>query len=505
MVDDSMIMATLSNREKCQLADEVERLKSKLEDASIAETAAMAREIQDQDVGKDSVVAELQEEVESLQEEIQDLQAKVKDLKKENGALEKKLVVATVASAAVGAAASSAATKSRASRYRSRLSSETGDDAGSTVYAATPAGGDAGDKAALAVEKEKLREKLAASEVMVSNLMNQVAQLETFCEEVESQGATDISALKMRIAELEQQVASSAATLAAASQLQNSLKGGAPQVNEGVGGDVLELQDERMDRERASLLRQLEQEEVAREGLEDQLKGRVEDYGDDEALDAVEAFESKYARMKERYKILSLRVGYSDDEALDAVESKCARRKERCKTIIKAGGSVRGEENCGDDEALDAVEAFEYKYVRIKERYKDLERRSQDDLDQLADQLVQAQHTVKQLQKQVHELQENPPAAPNASYGARAGRAASRVSLDAIEENQLLIQKLVDTQMEMALMMEQEAMLRRDKLRAIEAYRQLKAQLEGQPLEDPGRSTKSPKGPMFRRSTNDLQ
>lgn len=127
-------------------------------------------------------------------------------------------------------------------------------------------------------------------------------------------------------------------------------------------------------------------------------------------------------------------------------------------------------ERNGDDDAAEAVEAFENKYKRLKEKYKVLEESSQDELDDLSDQLAAAQAQVSDLQRHVKQLQST-----QNTVGARAaGPAASTEELASLRaENERVVSQLVATTMELAEVAEAEITLRRDLARAKEVNMKL--------------------------------
>ena len=108
----------------------------------------------------------------------------------------------------------------------------------------------------------------------------------------------------------------------------------------------------------------------------------------------------------------------------------------------------RGLEHMGDDEALEAVEAFEVKYTRLREKYKQLERSSGEEADSLAAQLQDAQDEVERLRRS------------GGSGGARGGAGLAPAQLRELEElrreNEAVVQQLVAKQMELAELHEQQ-------------------------------------------------
>ncbi|GFH18091.1 C2 NT-type domain-containing protein [Haematococcus lacustris] len=68
-----------------------------------------------------------------------------------------------------------------------------------------------------------------------------------------------------------------------------------------------ERQISRLVRDNESLSSQLKAEAALRERLEGQVVRGLENMGDDEAIEAVEAFEEKYKRLRERYRAGSSR------------------------------------------------------------------------------------------------------------------------------------------------------------------------------------------------------
>lgn len=109
----------------------------------------------------------------------------------------------------------------------------------------------------------------------------------------------------------------------------------------------------------------------------------------------------------------------------------------------------RGLSDMGDDEAVEAVEAFEVKYARLKERYKQLEAAAGDEADDLAAQLADAQAELEQLRR----------ARPNGTgvQGARGVGGANSTEITSLkEENERLVGQLVSKQMEFAMLSEEQ-------------------------------------------------
>ncbi len=114
----------------------------------------------------------------------------------------------------------------------------------------------------------------------------------------------------------------------------------------------------------------------------------------------------------------------------------------------------RGLKNMGEDELLETVEAFESKYLRLKERHRKHEAAAADEIDHLTQQLLEAQHAAEQAQAA---------AAASAGKGARgaapppaAAAAAPREVAELRRENDVLIGQLVAKQMEVAQLAEEQ-------------------------------------------------
>ncbi|MEW5296787.1 MAG: hypothetical protein WDW36_000041 [Sanguina aurantia] len=110
----------------------------------------------------------------------------------------------------------------------------------------------------------------------------------------------------------------------------------------------LESQCARLALENTSLAHQLAEEVALREQLEEQLLRRLEDFGDEEAQDIVGAFETKYSKIKDRYKALQESNGeYVDElqEQIDALHAAADQMQAQLKAAesrAEEGGSRRG-------------------------------------------------------------------------------------------------------------------------------------------------------------------
>ncbi|GIL59066.1 hypothetical protein Vafri_14027 [Volvox africanus] len=142
----------------------------------------------------------------------------------------------------------------------------------------------------------------------LEQLRKQVAQLEK--QLLDEQVAKDDLSKKMqkyadKIADLEDQLA----------EMEDEAAGaGGRQSREKVAD--LEARVSRLEREKATLEEQLEEEWATRKQLEKSLKNKLDRAGDDEAAETVAAFEVKYNRLKERYKMLE----ESSQEELDELQ-----------------------------------------------------------------------------------------------------------------------------------------------------------------------------------------
>lgn len=136
----------------------------------------------------------------------------------------------------------------------------------------------------------------------------------------------------------------------------------------------------------------------------------------------------------------------------------------------------RGLSDMGDDEAVEAVEAFEVKYTRLKERYKQLEAAAGEEADDLAAQLADATAELESLKKAAAA------AGPSGGVvaGAGLGRASGTVGKELAqlrEENETLVSQLVAKQMEFAQLSEEQAMLKRELYRAKEVNMKLASKM----------------------------
>ena len=106
-----------------------------------------------------------------------------------------------------------------------------------------------------------------------------------------------------------------------------------------------------------------------------------------------------------------------------------------------------------------------------QERYKALEESSQEEIDELAVQLTEAQERIATLEGQVAEVQQR---RGGAGLGGGGGRSADA---QLKEENVRFVMQLVAKQMELAQLSESETMLKRDLSRAKEVNVKLAAKL----------------------------
>ncbi|GIL91294.1 hypothetical protein Vretimale_9986 [Volvox reticuliferus] len=145
------------------------------------------------------------------------------------------------------------------------------------------------------------------SDAELEQLRKQVSQLEK--QLLDEQVAKDDLNKKMqkyadKIADLEDQLA----------EMEDEVAGPGRQSKEKVAD--LEARVSRLEREKATLEEQLEEEWATRKELEKNLKNKLDRAGDDEAAQTVAAFEVKYNRLKERYKMLE----DSSQEELDELQ-----------------------------------------------------------------------------------------------------------------------------------------------------------------------------------------
>ncbi|KXZ54204.1 hypothetical protein GPECTOR_5g298 [Gonium pectorale] len=149
-------------------------------------------------------------------------------------------------------------------------------------------------------------------------------KLETVCDDLEdkarmAQERADVLEAELERANvcirgLEAAAASATATMEALQHRIEEEAGGGQQSKERMA--ELESRTARLLREKAVLEEQLADERAARQELEDTLKDKLDRAGDDEAAETVAAFEVKYNRLKERYKMLE----ESSQEELDELQ-----------------------------------------------------------------------------------------------------------------------------------------------------------------------------------------
>ncbi|GLC41964.1 hypothetical protein PLESTM_001271200 [Pleodorina starrii] len=165
----------------------------------------------------------------------------------------------------------------------------------------------------------------------------------------------------------------------------------------------------RLSREKATLEEQLEEERATRKELEETLKDKLDRAGDDEAAETVAAFEVKYNRLKERYKMLE----ESSQEELDEL---------------------------------------------------------QDQLTEAQSQVANLQRQIKQLQSQLTQSR-SAGAAAGGTAGMSSGNMEELRNLRS--ENERLVQQLVAKKMELAELSESEITLRRELARLHEVNMKL--------------------------------
>jgi len=375
MVDESMLLAVKNQQERRALQDQVDKLKQQLEDRGRSSMAGSEAE---------EVMADLRQQVEALQKENEDLK---KSASSGKGAL------------ARGAAAGASAASIRKSQRSTPLDSEDEDSAPTTSLAASRA----------------QKRELERAQAEVTELRAKCEKLEAICEDLEAHAADER-------ADLEHQLEAACAEIA-------TLRASA-----GTSG-----------------IRK----------AEDALAG-----SDSSTL------QSKVSELEQR----SARMARENTRLAGLLEDERGER-EHLEELVK-----RGLSDMGDDEAVEAVEAFEVKYARLKERYKQLEIAAGEEADDLAAQLADAQAEVEQLRRAG--------AAPAAAAARGAGGASASELASLREENERLVQQLVSKQMEFAMLSEEQAMLKRDLYRAKEVNMKLAAKmtkLEAQAYSGKGR------------------
>lgn len=110
----------------------------------------------------------------------------------------------------------------------------------------------------------------------------------------------------------------------------------------------------------------------------------------------------------------------------------------------------------GDDEAVEAVEAFEVKYGRLKDRYKQLEAAAAEEAEELTAQLLEAQDALRKAQQQAASTGPGAAAAGAHSNGAAAAGVSTKEFEALRNENEQLVSQLVAKQMELAELAEQQ-------------------------------------------------
>ncbi|GIL59068.1 hypothetical protein Vafri_14027 [Volvox africanus] len=144
-------------------------------------------------------------------------------------------------------------------------------------------------------------------------------KLEAVCHDLEEKAHVAQEQAQALEAELEAAKKEIRSLEAAAATLQKRMEdeaagAGGRQSREKVAD--LEARVSRLEREKATLEEQLEEEWATRKQLEKSLKNKLDRAGDDEAAETVAAFEVKYNRLKERYKMLE----ESSQEELDELQ-----------------------------------------------------------------------------------------------------------------------------------------------------------------------------------------
>ncbi|GIL59065.1 hypothetical protein Vafri_14027 [Volvox africanus] len=254
MIDDSLLAATKHQQENKALQEEVARLKRQVEDISMWDTsAAVAAATAASNNGRRDSAAEV---------ELEELRERVEELEEENTRLQKLV-----------------STRGRASRVASD-----GED------------------------KKRFDELQAANR-----------KLEAVCHDLEEKAHVAQEQAQALEAELEAAKKEIRSLEAAAATLQKRMEdeaagAGGRQSREKVAD--LEARVSRLEREKATLEEQLEEEWATRKQLEKSLKNKLDRAGDDEAAETVAAFEVKYNRLKERYKMLE----ESSQEELDELQ-----------------------------------------------------------------------------------------------------------------------------------------------------------------------------------------
>ncbi|GIL91295.1 hypothetical protein Vretimale_9986 [Volvox reticuliferus] len=253
MIDDSLLAATKQQQENKTLQEEIARLKRQIEDASMWDTSAA--------VAAATAVSNNGRRGSEAEAELEELRERVEELEEENARLQKLV-----------------STRGRASRAASD-----------------------------AEDKKRLEELQAANR-----------KLEAVCDDLEEKAhvaqeraqvlKTELEAAKEKIRGLE------AAAAALQKRMEDEVAGPGRQSKEKVAD--LEARVSRLEREKATLEEQLEEEWATRKELEKNLKNKLDRAGDDEAAQTVAAFEVKYNRLKERYKMLE----DSSQEELDELQ-----------------------------------------------------------------------------------------------------------------------------------------------------------------------------------------
>ncbi|GLC55994.1 hypothetical protein PLESTB_001052900 [Pleodorina starrii] len=244
-------------------------------------------------------------------------------------------------------------------------------------------------------------------------------KLEAVCDDLEEKAQAAQERAEQLQAELEAsqekirglEIAAAAATASAATlqkRMEDELGGAGGRQSKDKVTD-LEGRVARLSREKATLEEQLEEERATRKELEETLKDKLDRAGDDEAAETVAAFEVKYNRLKERYKMLE----ESSQEELDEL---------------------------------------------------------QDQLTEAQSQVANLQRQIKQLQSQLTQSR-SAGAAAGGTAGMSSGNMEELRNLRS--ENERLVQQLVAKKMELAELSESEITLRRELARLHEVNMKL--------------------------------
>ncbi|GFR47585.1 hypothetical protein Agub_g9317 [Astrephomene gubernaculifera] len=191
-------------------------------------------------------------------------------------------------------------------------------------------------------------------------------KLESVCDDLEEKAQaaqeraeklqTELQDAKERIRGLEAALASATAASAA---LQKRIEEEAAEAGKRQAKDKsaeLELRVARLAREKAALEEQLAEERATRQELEETLKDKLDRAGDDEAAETVAAFEVKYNRLKERYKMLEESSQEEIDELTDQQTEAQSKAADLQRQVKQLQTQLSQNRNAGSNTAANAEE-----------------------------------------------------------------------------------------------------------------------------------------------------